>query len=151
MLHFPNVLALALAIVGGVKLSSSTPSQQASGKQFAQAGISIFMAVFAIYLLICLLTWAAVRAVAEGEKWILYGVLLATPFIFLRILYAMLAVFRDNKTFAIVNGSATTQLGMGIIEEIIVVLVYVGVGILAPVEKRSEAQKSEHAMEQATT
>lgn len=143
MLHIPNILALALAIVGGIRLSSGDSSQQKSGKQFAQTGLSIFMAVFAIYTLNCLLTLQALSSVAPGEKKILYGVLLAIPFLFLRILYAMLAVFRDSRTFAIVNGSATAQLCMAVIEEMVVVIIYCGTGLYAPVEAEKKKDGGE--------
>ncbi|KAL8799739.1 MAG: hypothetical protein Q9182_005682 [Xanthomendoza sp. 2 TL-2023] len=143
MLHVPNILALALAIVGGIRLSSSSSSTQRTGKEFAQTGLSIFMIVFLIYTLVCLATLRALPAVAPGEKKIVYGVLLAIPFVFLRILYAMLAVFRDNRTFAIVNGSATAQLCMAIIEEMVVVIIYCGTGLLAPVEGEKRKEEGE--------
>ncbi|KAL8680967.1 MAG: hypothetical protein Q9186_002867 [Xanthomendoza sp. 1 TL-2023] len=148
MLHIPNILALALAIVGGVRLSSNTPSQQRSGREFAQTGITIFMAVFIIYTLVCLATLRAFASVTKGEKKVVYGVLLAIPFLFIRILYAMLAVFKDNRTFAIVNGSATALLCMAIIEEMIVVIIYCGTGLVAPVEGEQKKKKKEEVGEE---
>ncbi|KAL8835211.1 MAG: hypothetical protein Q9170_003407 [Blastenia crenularia] len=155
ILHFPNIIALALAVVGGVRLSSSSPSTQSSGKYFARAGVSIFMAIFLIYVILCILTWVLPsHTIARGEKCILYGILIATPFIFLRILYALLAATRDKGKFRILDGSASAQLGIGIIEEMIVVIVYVGTGIIAPVDKRVEEGKGEERgrqMVQAST
>ncbi|KAL9598447.1 MAG: hypothetical protein Q9219_004483 [cf. Caloplaca sp. 3 TL-2023] len=151
VLHLPAVIALALAVVGGVRLSASGGSTQHSGKEFAQAGISIFMAVFGMYLILGILTLAAFRAVRQSERCILYGILLVAPFLFLRILYAMLAVFRDNDTFGIVNGNPMAQLGMGIIEEMIIVIIYDGVGIIAPVDSRIETDDSNCEMQHAGT
>ncbi|KAL8925830.1 MAG: hypothetical protein Q9208_003327 [Pyrenodesmia sp. 3 TL-2023] len=145
-LYLPHIVALALSIVGGVELSSYRPSPHTSGKQFAQAGISIFLVVFLLYVLLCLIT-AVTATVAPGEKCILFGVLAAIPFLFIRILYAMLAVSRDRGKFAILNGSATTQLGMAIIQEMVVVLVYIGVGILAPVEEKVQPVEEGQAMQ----
>ncbi|KAL8787174.1 MAG: hypothetical protein Q9213_002390 [Squamulea squamosa] len=145
MLYVPNVLALALVVVGGVRLSSADPSQQKSGKHFAQTGLSIYIVVFAVYTVICFLTLFKIDAVVPGEKRILYGVLMAIPFIFLRIIYAMLAVFRDSKQFAILNGSATVQLCMAIIEEMVVVVIYCAIGLFAPIEKRKTDQRLQRA------
>ncbi|KAI4267266.1 MAG: hypothetical protein L6R38_008329 [Xanthoria sp. 2 TBL-2021] len=149
MLHIPNVLALALTIAGGVLLSSSNPLQQRSGKLFAQTGLSIFMAAFAIYTVICLLTLLALDAVAVGERIILSGVLIAIPFLFLRMVYSMLAVFRDSNKFAIVNGSATVQLCMAVMMEMIVVVIYCGTGLFAATERAIERRKEDQRLQRA--
>lgn len=149
MLYIPNVLALALVLAGGVLLSSSNPLEQRSGKKFAQMGLSIFMVVFAIYTVICLLTLLSLDAVAAGERRILYGVLISIPFLFLRILYAMLAVFRDKRKFAIVNGSATVQLCMAVIMETIVVVIYCGIGLFATTERAVERRKEDQRLQRA--
>ncbi|KAL8949233.1 MAG: hypothetical protein Q9222_004641 [Ikaeria aurantiellina] len=148
VLHLPNIIALILSIVGGVYLSSGNVSQQRSGKQLAQAGILIFMIVFALFVILCIITALAVSAIPRGERRILYGVLLALPLIFLRILYNVLADFMDNRKFAMVNGSATVQLLMAVIEEIIIVVVYIFVGLSADAQARSEPKTSAEMMQQ---
>ena len=146
VLHLPNILALVLAIVGGTRLVSDSASKRSSGHKFSQAGIIIFLVVFIVYVGLCLLTTAAIHSVADGDKNMLYAVNLALPFIFVRILYSMLAVFLTNQTtFALVNGSAIAQLCMATIEEMIVVVVYLGVGITAPVRKGNDLEKSTYA------
>ena len=81
----------------------------------------------------------------------LYAVILALPFIFVRILYSMLAVFLTNQTtFTLVNGNAIAQLCMATIEEMIVVVLYLGVGITAPVRKGNDPEKSTYAVPPAT-
>ncbi|KAL8978329.1 MAG: hypothetical protein Q9205_006057 [Flavoplaca limonia] len=147
-LHVPNLLALALAIVGGVFLSSDDRLQQTSGQHFAQMGLSIFMAIFVVYTIICFATLFALEAVFKSERTIIYGLTMAIPFLFLRILYATLAVFEDNNEFAIVNGSATIQLCMAVLMEMAVVVIYCGIGIFVPereVERRKEHQRSKTA------
>ncbi|KAL8845721.1 MAG: hypothetical protein Q9221_009133 [Calogaya cf. arnoldii] len=134
-LYLPHIVALALTIVGGVELTSFSPSPHPSGKHFARAGISIFMAVFLLYVFLCLITAININ-IAHGEKCILIGILAAIPFLSIRILYSVLAVSRDKGKFAMLNGSATAQLGIAIIQEMVVVLVYIGVGVLAPVEEK---------------
>lgn len=65
---------------------------------------------------------------------VLFGVLLATPFVFLRVFYAMLAVFPDMGSFEVWNGSAMARLGMWVGEEMVVVVFDVGDGVFATVE-----------------
>ncbi|KAL9026828.1 MAG: hypothetical protein Q9180_007420 [Flavoplaca navasiana] len=137
-LHVPNLLALILTIVSGVFLSSDDRLQQRSGKQSAQMGLSIFVAVFAVYTIICFATLYALDGVVKSERTILYGLTLAIPFVFLRILYATLAVFKDNNNFAIVDGSATVQLCMAVLMEMIIVIIYCGIGIFVPTERQVE-------------
>ena len=81
----------------------------------------------------------------------LYAVLLALPFISVRILYSMLAVFLTNQTtFALVNGSAIAQLCMATVEEMIVVVLYLGLGITTHVHKGNNSEKPTYAMQPVT-
>ncbi|KAL8715199.1 MAG: hypothetical protein Q9220_001157 [cf. Caloplaca sp. 1 TL-2023] len=146
VLHLPNIVALILSIVGGVYLSSGNASQQRSGKQLAQAGILMFMSVFALFVILCFITVFAMSAIPPGERHILYGVLLTLPLIFLRILYSVLADFLDNRKFAVVNGSATVQLLMAVVEEIVVVVIYIFVGLSTDVQAPSEPKTSRETM-----
>ena len=150
-LHIPNILALVLAIVGGTRLGSDSASKRSSGHKFSQAGILIFLVVFVVYVGLCLFTSTAIRSVTNKDKRMLYAVILALPFIFVRILYSMLAVFLTNQTtFTLVNGNAIAQLCMATIEEMIVVVLYLGVGITAPVRKGNDPEKSTYAVPPAT-
>lgn len=90
------------------------------------------------------------NSIPEGERRILFGVLLALPFIFIRILYSILADFLHNSTFMLFNGSATAQLCMAIIEEMIVAIAYIAVGLTASSIKddRGPSQQS-YSMGQA--
>lgn len=131
-------------------MESDSASKRSSGHKFSQAGIIIFLVVFIVYVGLCLLTTKAIHSVADRDKRMLYAVILALPFIFVRILYSMLAVFLTNQTtFALVNGSAIAQLCMATIEEMIVVVVYLGVGITAPVRKGNDPKKPTYAMQPA--
>lgn len=149
-LHIPNILALALTIVGGVFLSSDDRLQQKSGKKLAQRGLFIFMAVFGIYTIVCFATLFALDAVVKSERKILYGLTMAIPFLLLRIFYATLAVFKDNSNSAIVNRSSTFRLCMAVLMEMIVVIIYCGIGIFAPTERENERRKGDQRSKPAS-
>lgn len=132
VLSVPNLLALVLSIVGGNYLDSSDAHKASQGRKMMQAGIIIFLIVFVIMCAIALMTLMSVSSVPSGAKRILFGVLVALPFIFVRIIYSILADFLNNSsTFSLFGGNVTVQLCMSIIEEIIVTIVYIGVGLAA--------------------
>ncbi|KAL8726819.1 MAG: hypothetical protein Q9181_005916 [Wetmoreana brouardii] len=128
-LSIPNLLALVLSIVGGTRLNSSNASTQSQGKHLTQAGIIIFLVVFVFICAIAMLTWTSIGSIPDGEKRIFFAVLSALPFIFVRILYSILTHFLDDSTFTVLNGSATAQLCMATIEEIVVTILYIAVGL----------------------
>ena len=131
MLHIPILLALILSIVGGTRISSPDSSKHSSGASFEKAGAIIFLvsyiaiAAFATFIMI------ECRNLPPGEKRILYTVLGSLPLLAVRLLYSLLVDFEDNSTFSIVDGNATVQLCMAIIEEIIVTIFCLLAGVVA--------------------
>ena len=67
----------------------------------------------------------------QGETKIYLAVVAALPFLAVRVLYSILADFENNDTFGILNGNAYVQLGMEIIEEMIVAIMFLAAGLLA--------------------
>ena len=61
----------------------------------------------------------------------------------------MSTLFRDGRTFATVNGRSTAQLCLAIIEEMIVVVIYCGIGLFAPTQKQIEKRKSLEKLQQS--
>ena len=68
----------------------------------------------------------------QGETKIYLAVMLAIPFLAVRTIYSILADFENNSTFGILDGNAYVQLGMAVIEEMIVTAMFIGVGLVAP-------------------
>lgn len=132
MLHIPILLALILSIVGGTRISSSNTSKHSSGEDFEKAGVIIFPISFIAIVAFALLTLAELRNLPRGEKHILYAVLASLPLLAVRLLYSLLADFKDDSTFNIVDGNATVQLCMAIIEEFLVTFFFLVSGFVAP-------------------
>ncbi|KAL8629278.1 hypothetical protein Q9189_005018 [Teloschistes chrysophthalmus] len=130
-LHIPNLLALIFSIVGGTRLSSNDPSRQSQGRDLAKVGIVLFLVVFIISCAIAILTFLEKSSIPQGERRLLFGVLVALPFIFVRILYSIMADFINNSTFKIYGGNATVQLCMAVIEEMIATIILIAVGLTA--------------------
>ena len=132
MLHLPILLALILCIVGGTRISSSNSSKRSSGESFEKAGGIIFLVSYIAIVAFAILITTDFRILAQGETRILYAVLTALPLLAVRLLYSLLADFANNSTFKIIDGNATAQLCMAIIEEFIVTVIFLIAGFVAP-------------------
>ena len=131
MLHIPILLALILSIIGGTRISSSDSSKVSSGHSLEKGGAIIFLISYLAIVAFAIFTFAELRNLPEGEKRILYAVLASLPLLAVRLLYSLLADFEDNSTFNIVDGNATVQLCMAIIEEFVVTLFFLASGVVA--------------------
>jgi hypothetical protein len=131
LLHVPCSLAIVLCIVGGVRQTNSDPKAQSSGKTDAKVGVVIFLFSFVEIAVLALFTLPHTRKVPIAQKRLLYAVLLALPLLAVRLLYSILADFSTSKTFSVSHGNPYVQLGMAIVEEIIVVILYTAAGVAA--------------------
>ena len=108
-----------------------------------QTGIVIFLIIFFIVAAIAIITLVSMGSIPNSEKRVLSGVLLALPLILVRIMYSIFADFIDNSTFTLFDGNVTVQLCMATIEEIIVTIVYIAVGLTAPSSRKDRGAKQQ--------
>jgi hypothetical protein len=138
-LHIPCILALVLVIIGGVNLADSDPSKEARGKTFSKAGVIIFVCAFIILVVIAVIMIPSTRNAPSFEKRILYAVLAAFPFLAVRLVYTIIASFSSLPRFSIRTADPILQLVMVTLEELVVVLLYLLVGWMAPRETKQTA------------
>ncbi len=125
-----TTLGLVLGIAGGVK----------AGREFSTTGKFVVSAenkcglgfICAAYGLLVCATAAMSRYsthVAQGEKRLLLAVWLSLPFILIRVMYGALSVFyTKDEIFNVLEGDANYFLGMAVITEIVVVVIYLTIG-----------------------
>ena len=87
-----------------------------------------------------------IRELPWGEKRILIAVLAALPLLAIRLLYSLLSDFANNNTFSILDGDATVQLCMALIEEMIVAVIFLAAGLVAPSLKNLQQGPDQMAM-----
>jgi hypothetical protein len=122
-------IGLILSIAGGS--SGDTQSNGASTvSTTSKAAIALFIVGYIGICLIWLVSMPQVSIAPGNEKRISLGVMLALPFIFVRLLYSALAVFVHNSTFNIIDGSVGVHVAMAVIEEFIVVFIYLFLGFI---------------------
>ena len=120
-------LGLILSIAGGTSGSVSADGTVTVATT-SKAGIGLYILAYVALILIVLLSLGKVSSIPSGEKFVLVAVIIAMPFIFSRLAYSTLSVFLHNHLFNIVTGSVVVLVGMAVVEEFIVVAIYLLLG-----------------------
>lgn len=136
IVHTPAVIALILCIIGATNASS--PSTIDS-EDTVKIGVILYTVVLIMLVILTFGACSALRKTGEGEGILLLAVICALPFIAVRLLYTLLAVFAKSKTFKLATGttqSNSVALFMSVLEEMAVVVIYIAAGLkLSPVPK----------------
>ncbi|KAJ5970117.1 uncharacterized protein N7479_000035 [Penicillium vulpinum] len=132
LLHIPALIALVLAISGGIDQTSSNISDHASGKTKTRAAIILFLAIYVATCTLWAMTVQNVRLMESSQNRIFFCVLLALPFIAIRVLYSLISDFGNNHQFSVADGDPRIQLVMATLEEFVVVLMYTILGLITP-------------------
>ena len=100
------------------------------------------------WAIMCLFLTILVRrrdSLEKGERRILLAVLISAPLILVRILYSVFMWFLHHPDFSLFDGNITVQLVMAVLEEIIVVIACLAVGITLRVRDRTPPKEAETA------
>ncbi|KAG6357864.1 hypothetical protein INS49_013745 [Diaporthe citri] len=117
---------LILSIVGGINSRAA-----ASPGTLSQVAIVLYFLGLAACVFFEISAWAgtvACGSVPASERSTVYAVVAALPLIFTRILFSALAVFLHDSTFGIVRRSTGVYVGMVVIQEALLVVMYTIVG-----------------------
>jgi hypothetical protein len=132
------VIGLVLNIVGGTS-SSIGPDGTIEVNILSKVGIILYIVAFVALILMFLVSLTRAHYVPEKERRVPYAIIVALPFILVRLLYSACAVFLHNHLFNLVTGSVVVLALMAVIEEFIVVAIYVALGFL--VDKLDENEQ----------
>jgi hypothetical protein len=121
-------VGLILSIVGG---TSITPSADGSYTlpTTSKAGVILFIVGYVAILFILLLSIPRSHVVPGRERYVPVVISVALPFIAVRLLYSIFAVFLHDHLFSIATGSVAVNIGMAVVEEFVVVGLYVLLGL----------------------
>lgn len=131
MIHFRVIqllvtLGLILSIVGGTSSVSSTGVYTI--QTTSEAGAAIYIVAYLALAFVAFFTVLKISSVRYGESRIVWAVLIAMPLILVRLIYTLLTVFHHDQTFNVVSSSVISLVFMAILEELVVILVYLVVG-----------------------
>ena len=118
---------MLLGIVGGALQSRSTHLLTVQPE--SKAGLLVFLASWAGTILLLGLVARNTSRDGVRERRLLYAVAFNAPFILVRLVYSILGAFRSGG-WSIATGSVTRFLVVAVLEEIVVVLVFLGMAIV---------------------
>jgi hypothetical protein len=119
-------VGLILCIVGGTSSTSSTGVYKP--QTATKIGVVLYVLAFFVLCVIAAVTTSKLSNAPNGEKRLVWAVLLALPFIFVRLIYSLLSVFAHNHHFNLITGSVAILVVMTVLEEMLVVFIYLLVG-----------------------
>ncbi|KAI9685199.1 MAG: hypothetical protein M1822_004786 [Bathelium mastoideum] len=144
LLETINIVAVVLVAYGGSKANtpSSSPSAKKNGLDLEKAGIVIFIITFLVTAGTVLVTFMFIRNAIPGDRRLVYFSLASLPFLFVRIIYSAIVIFENNKSkvFSILAPNIWAESFMEILEEFIVVILFLVTGIVTPKIARSQVQ-----------
>jgi hypothetical protein len=108
--QIPVVVGLALCIVGGTNTSDIS-----KGRTFTKAGLVIFLAAYVLLAALLAVTVRDVGELPRGENRLYWVLVAALPFLGVRLLYSLIALFGHDSRFAIAGGDPWIQFGMAVV------------------------------------
>ena len=124
------MVGLILGIVGGVNASNDyVKTGIFIPSSLNKAGTSLFIVSYIAIVISTILLSFSVSHASHGEKRILFAVALSLPFLLVRLVYSIISTFTKNKNFNLMTGSITILLCVAFIEELIIAILFEGVGL----------------------
>ncbi|KAL5362550.1 hypothetical protein BJX96DRAFT_177251 [Aspergillus floccosus] len=144
LFHAVTITSLALTIAG------ITADMSPQAMQNPNIKIKIGMVLYIISwvqmcLYLAILAWHH-DSLEKGERRTLVAVVVSAPFVLVRILYSFLMWFLHNSDFGLFDGNVTVQLVMAVLEEFVVVIVCLGIGMTLRVRGKASQCEEEHLL-----
>jgi hypothetical protein len=132
LLTLVTFIGLILGIAG---VSSSDKGDSYQPSTLAKAAMGIFLAVFAIFILLTVwLYYELSFSLRRFQKKLFIAIALSSPFLLVRLVYSALSDYTTYQDFSL-YGNATVYLCMAVLEEIIAMTITMALGISAVLEK----------------
>ena len=132
-IHLTSIIALILAIVGGVKESDTNPSSASTGHDLMEAASILFLAMYFCLAFITLLSWKRRDFLPTGEQKLVYAGLAALPLLLVRVIYTVTVAFSAaGSDFYFRDVNVWAESFMQFLMESIVVCIFIAAGLLTP-------------------
>ena len=128
-----SLVGLGLGIFGATKAVDD-----GNVSTLLQAALGCFIACLGLTFCILWFLTRYLGLLPRSEKVILYSVHVCSPFLLVRMVYAAMGDFGSDQQFSLFDGDATVYLCMGVLQEIVVMVVCLGVGFKCPPPKEYE-------------
>ncbi|KND92053.1 hypothetical protein TOPH_03560 [Tolypocladium ophioglossoides CBS 100239] len=138
-----QLLVLLGAVFGIIGAESSAEN---SISPWTDIAVICYVAAFAALAIILIKALPSTDVIPNPERILAPAVGLALPFVFVRLLYQTLIVFVHRGPFARVGGSVLAHVFMAMVEEFIVVAVYLVLGFKLNRGRTAEKGRAEKGM-----
>jgi len=131
ILHLPTVLGLVLAAIGGSDASKSDPSKQSHGHTDTKVAMIIFIGVWIVQSGMAIIAVYRLLHIRSDERRLALAIAASIPFLAVRLIYSVISAFDDTSTtFNPIMGNVDVLAFMAVMEEFIVVGLYLAGGYL---------------------
>lgn len=136
--HLVAIVALILAIVGGVFRAKHDPSKQTTGESLIKASSIIFVAVFVAAAAITVLTFMRKQYVRATDQKLVLASILVLPLLLVRVIYLVIVSFSTDpdSEFYYANVNVYVSAFMQFLMEALVVIVFSTAGLLVPKQSK---------------
>ena len=139
---------LILTVIGGADDSLTLVDRY----KLLKGGSLLLLHAYVGTIILSLIILFRIRHVPKrGERRLYYAFLLSSPFLFVRLLYAVLIVFVKNEVFRFILGNFHVFVGMALIEEFVIMVLILGAGVWTATAIREGKQPSNVPMVEAGT
>jgi hypothetical protein len=122
-------LGMILGIVGGTSISVSA-NGSIQVPTTSKVGVILYIVGFVGMSLVHFLSVTQTIIVPNKERRMPLAITLALPFLLVRLVYSILSIFVQGHLFSIATGNVSVRIAMSIIEEFVVVAMYILLGLL---------------------
>jgi uncharacterized membrane protein SirB2 len=98
-------------------------------RRTARIGVILLIAVSAAVVFIAAMFMVQRELAEPGERRLIYAITASIPSILVRLIYVVLIMFSTLRMFSVIHGSVVSQRCMAIMQEFIVVIIYISVGL----------------------
>lgn len=140
-----TTVGLIVSIVGYTNVDLNERTRTVTLPPETKAGVIILLVALILVLAITLRTISSISHVLQPERLLVWSVLGCLPFILVRLVYAILAVFLNDSNFSIIFPSTVILWTLSTIEECFVVFIYLLVGFQVPKLAAGESQQQQEA------
>ncbi|KAJ6076112.1 hypothetical protein N7499_008093 [Penicillium canescens] len=130
-----SLVALIVSIVGSTENSDITHGLVNTKTQVA---LVLFLVTWVGVCILFLLVANRSHSIEDGEHRLLLAVGISLPLILVRLIYSFIYSFGHKSDFSMLSGNVTVQLVMSVLEEIVIVLVCLGIGLTLQVRPSPE-------------
>ncbi|KAF2824621.1 hypothetical protein CC86DRAFT_45165 [Ophiobolus disseminans] len=120
-------IGLILGVAGGTS-SKAQPDGTITISSTSKVGVVLYIVAYVCIVLVYCASIGRVSGVPRKERRVSLAIVLALPFILVRLIYSACAVFLHSHLFNIVTGNVVVLVVMATLEEFVVVAIYIALG-----------------------